>query len=1617
MIFLKRNPSSIFILIGILLSVFGYAQVPNPYIPTIISASPNASSLMKFTDVPVSTYTGTADLTVPIYNIQARGISVPVDLSYHTGGIKVKEEAGWVGLGWALNAGGMISRTIMDKDDFNGQYLNEPVPEITSNVQAQSLHPGMSYLGAYGYDFFCDYNVNTDSGIVSFANALQSPTPPFDMEADAFSYSFPGHSGKFVITRTGKVLLQKQENIKIQYATTGSSFTITDDQGNKFLFSDKEYTEGSDSYTQKVSSWMLSKITTQLNDSVKFNYVQDGSWTTLPADIFQTYRLGCPTNTFGAGSEGSSSVQRSPDSYLNLTLQSIDFSNGQLQFIFDGNRVDLQNGKKLNNVKIYSKNSSGLLTYVKEHDFYYSYFNSDIGSTPIQEYQRLRLDSVKEISSNASIPPYSFTYNYSINRQFSGKHTYAVDHWGYFNGKGGNSTFIPTFNALYNPGVNSSYYVSIAGANRDPDPVYIQCFSLQQIKYPTGGYTTLEYEGNDYDIQSSTTGPPDFPQASLIDTFVSFHINTRGSSSGSIDMSNMYGAIAGSPSSNATLSVTFRDNNNNGLAPYRNTQNQIYFNFFGTNIDISNTNVTCPVGTPICTTNAIDLFMTQATTQPWTAYISPSVGSDFEEIDIMITWQELLTAHTNSPTLPAGGLRVKTITDYNADNTITKKRRYEYSYMQDRLGTGTPIQYSSGRLMSSPSYARYEPMTINQNENCESLTLTSSSNTSVTSAISGNIVGYDTVKEYVIDPVSGNDIGKTTYAYSNQSDVTPSFIGFRLPGLLNFGNNLNGTLLSKITYSNNGVAYTPISEVDNFYHKANHTQYFSLKYAYWRTTSGFSSNCPGGTCVPNEFLGEFYPSVISERILLDSTKETLFDQLDNTKYVLSKKYNYYDNPIHYQLTRATSTDSKGNIHMSVIKYPQDYIPTGLTVTNNTILDSMINRNMVSEVIEKRDSLFYNGATTNGKVIDAQLSKYKLITSNSIAVDKQYRFDQTGPVSDFQGFSITGNVTAQDSRYRQLISFDNYDNVNNIAQYTAVDQTPVSVLWDYKNVYPIAQVKNAVLADIAFTSFEADGSGSWTIPSAVRDSINFITGTKSYNLSSGAISKSGLTSGKIYMLSYWSKNGSYTLTGGTVSSKTGRVVNGWTYYEQTVTATATSFSISGTGNIDELRLYPKGALMTSYTYNPLVGVTTMNDPNSEITYYEYDALTRLKNIKDYQGNIIKNFQYNYANNCDNCYLPMQTFAGTNTLSYPVGVFNVSGQLLGNATNQAQYISLWNANTADQQIGTLAVGADSMHFKITLNAAKVAPSSVTGCRYYQYDLAYTQIDGIRNANGAYVDFGDGTGMRLGMSNSDSTSMTIAPNTVKKTILEGTPVADYFVYWIHNYTDNSLKTITIYHNDGNEFAGLDNGFNPATSLTLVKNFRGYCPQNMITFMASCYQQASATSFANIVNWNSINTVLTFGLNPGDQGITPIKNVSYAQDFMANNKGLKLAYTAWSVDAVSDSTFKFSRFKSDWNTYFTALAGIILNDDNWNREDLSTLLQLNYIKLFASLKNPTAPIPSSVIDNIINQIASGSGQTVSNGSIFIYSRGGTRTSASDASVTFLKSKGWTLSVNNVTL
>jgi YD repeat-containing protein len=67
---------------------------------------------------------------------------------------------------------------------------------------------------------------------------------------------------------------------------------------------------------------------------------------------------------------------------------------------------------------------------------------------------------------------------------------------------------------------------------------------------------------------------------------------------------------------------------------------------------------------------------------------------------------------------------------------------------------------------------------------------------------------------------------------------------------------------------------------------------------------------------------------------------------------------------------------------------------------------------------------------------------------------------------------------------------------------------------------------------------------------------------------------------------------------------------------------------GTVWFDEIRFYPSDALMTTYTYKPLVGMTSQTDSNGVTTYYIYDSLGRLESIKDNNHKVLKNIKYNY-----------------------------------------------------------------------------------------------------------------------------------------------------------------------------------------------------------------------------------------------------------------------------------------------------------------------------------------------------------------------------------------------------
>ena len=278
----------------------------------------------------------------------------------------------------------------------------------------------------------------------------------------------------------------------------------------------------------------------------------------------------------------------------------------------------------------------------------------------------------------------------------------------------------------------------------------------------------------------------------------------------------------------------------------------------------------------------------------------------------------------------------------------------------------------------------------------------------------------------------------------------------------------------------------------------------------------------------------------------------------------------------------------------------------------------------------------NDVVLGGKLI--KINPYKPV------IDGVYQVESASPVllNQFTPSFVNANGTfIKDGRYVLNTINGFYSAQNNLMEYQGRGGTAFNALiWDYTSLFPVAEVTNARQSDIAATSFEAEGSGNWIISSPVRDATAAVTGKQSYNLSNGDITRAFLAPGGVYIVSYWSQTGSKTIAGGvvSVSTKAGRKSGSWTYYEHVVTLSTvvnsgngTVITISGNGLIDELRLYIPTAQMTTYTYDPLIGMTSKCDPNNGIVYYEYDALKRLALIRDQDGNIIKKIDYKYQAN--------------------------------------------------------------------------------------------------------------------------------------------------------------------------------------------------------------------------------------------------------------------------------------------------------------------------------------------------------------------------------------------------
>jgi hypothetical protein len=303
-------------------------------------------------------------------------------LSYHAGGIKVEEEASWVGLGWSLNAGGMIMRTVKGKDDMGASgYLTSPkIMDIECGVPSSTpadlcRAPGIvngfcsgdpQYYSIRHLGGSCQVKVGGQIKDYSYVSDLTT-----DWQPDIYTFNIAGKSGKFVFDQdyfsNNKIHLLEHQNIIIKTIgqppfNSGHSvkWEITDEQGTKYLFEGKETTSGVPSAGDNlVSGWVLNKIISPNGTEITFTYTADV--VTQPywfSEAFINDRL--------------HTAPRSAPSFVQMQyLSRIDFAEGYITFDRDLlKRQDLQDARRLRAIKVFRKDNSLIKEFILQHGYF-----------------------------------------------------------------------------------------------------------------------------------------------------------------------------------------------------------------------------------------------------------------------------------------------------------------------------------------------------------------------------------------------------------------------------------------------------------------------------------------------------------------------------------------------------------------------------------------------------------------------------------------------------------------------------------------------------------------------------------------------------------------------------------------------------------------------------------------------------------------------------------------------------------------------------------------------------------------------------------------------------------------------------------------------------------------------------------------------------------------------------------------------------------------------------------------------------------------------------------------------------------------------------------------------
>ncbi len=1135
----------------------------------VIPPSPTAAALGKYIDFPVSHYTGIPQIQIPLYNIEQKNMKIPISLSYHAKGNKVEDISSWIGLGWSLNAGGVITRAVKGIPDDYFHYIEEYQSSGTHEERRNEYRTGLFETNELMEQISGD---DENEKLVGVFNSVRSDF--LDLEPDMFYVNCFSFKFRFVFDRDENLHLIPQSDKRVIPSKDGNgkitAFTVIDEEGNKFIFNRAEISttaiksgkpgrDGKIIYTKEFnSSWYLSKVIDLYGNEIDFIYEDETiSYETKGNTKLYYHNYNCSTSI--ASSQGESDKTDVFNTIQTKRLKTITWDGGLVSFTRSFNRQDLTGAKALTNIEVHTIDGE----LIRGIDFSHSYFvttgNSD------NTGKRLKLESIQEYSVGLTLPPFNFYYN---STELPDRLSDKVDFWGFYSSSASSGEVTTYYYPDYYSDILRSRHsifplrnftgeeLVFSGVDRNSNENDITACILEKIEYPTGGYTEFEYGCHEFQ--------------NPLDLF---------------DLSD---------------------------------------NIEGGGVRIE-------------------------------AILHSSDGSDFQ------TKKFYYNQSTNS-SLSSG--KIIRLPQFASSFHRGCWRDFPYnlcveSQSLSSLGDvyGSHVGYSEVKeeeLGNGYIWYKYKmPGTFGINEDIY---------------LNGSPVYKRSKMKFITH---------TGYFCNPDWVITNQNISYPYPPNSNL-DWYRGLLEETTVYQNNNEKVQKIEY--NYDIKA----FDRIPATYSVLEGTIVMACHGGyNATRNSYFFADY-NIISPWVVLTNKREYTYDPNDNTKSVVKTTEYSYDGNSHKQKTSIKFIGSEGKTYVTSYKYPKDYFPENIShepsYHDESILGTMIGRNIISrpiEVIRSVNNNIVEGTFTKFEAFPYR-SSYGLMQDPSVLIlpNTVYTLALDVPLSENE--FVESKIyhypqIRKDPNYLTSISYDDYDTKGNSVQVNSRDGITTSYLWSYGQTLPIAKLTgakfstNATLSEASYIGFESNeksnnnpnndywsinrsnqsfttdakvGKYAWYMTSIYGPTRNVKPASQSCKYTFSGWAKTPSTySGRCYFVLCANDANGKVLPNGYKTVSIGNTGGTWKYFEVTIDLSNVTSTIStvaaypwkASGSelfVDELRLRPTSSLMETYTYKPLVGMTSQTDANGITACYECDNFCRLDQMKNADGEIVKKYYYHY-----------------------------------------------------------------------------------------------------------------------------------------------------------------------------------------------------------------------------------------------------------------------------------------------------------------------------------------------------------------------------------------------------